>query len=244
MRFMGDYCVYKHTSPSGKVYVGITNQPPRQRWKNGRGYRYQRYLSQAIQKYGWGNFRHEVLFTDLTREEAAAKEIEMIALYKSNQREFGYNIESGGFRPPISGETSTRLRKSLKGRRLSYEHRKSISDGLRGHKTSEETRQKLREKNRGKTMSPEARAKMSESHKGLRPSPETIAKWRESNKSLMTPVEQIDIETNTVVGCFESTRDAFRNTGIDSSSITACCHGRRKTAGGYKWRFPVETIAV
>lgn len=32
------WTVYKHTSPSGKVYVGITNQPILKRWKNGLGY--------------------------------------------------------------------------------------------------------------------------------------------------------------------------------------------------------------
>lgn len=26
------YCVYKHTSPSGKCYIGITRQNPIKRW--------------------------------------------------------------------------------------------------------------------------------------------------------------------------------------------------------------------
>lgn len=29
---MNNYCVYKHTSPSGKVYVGITKLKPKYRW--------------------------------------------------------------------------------------------------------------------------------------------------------------------------------------------------------------------
>ena len=29
------YCVYKHTSPSGKVYIGITRNDPIKRWQNG-----------------------------------------------------------------------------------------------------------------------------------------------------------------------------------------------------------------
>lgn len=36
---MNNYCVYKHTSPSGKVYIGITNQKPTRRWREGEGYR-------------------------------------------------------------------------------------------------------------------------------------------------------------------------------------------------------------
>lgn len=90
------YCVYKHTSPSGKVYIGITRQNPLVRWCNGFGYRGQSYFFKSILKYGWDNFTHEILFTGLTKEEACQREIELIDLYKSNQREFGYNISSGG----------------------------------------------------------------------------------------------------------------------------------------------------
>lgn len=32
---MNNYCVYKHTSPSGKVYAGITKLKPKYRWNNG-----------------------------------------------------------------------------------------------------------------------------------------------------------------------------------------------------------------
>lgn len=31
-------------------------------------------------------------------------------------------------------------------------------------------------------------------------------------------------------------RQAERETGIDATSISACCNGKRKSAGGYKWR--------
>lgn len=35
------YCVYMHTSPSEKRYIGITSQSPEARWrKNGAGYFY------------------------------------------------------------------------------------------------------------------------------------------------------------------------------------------------------------
>ena len=36
---MKNFIVYKHTSPNGKVYIGITKQNPKQRWGNGSGYR-------------------------------------------------------------------------------------------------------------------------------------------------------------------------------------------------------------
>ena len=31
----GEYVVYKYTSPSGKSYIGITQQELEKRWKNG-----------------------------------------------------------------------------------------------------------------------------------------------------------------------------------------------------------------
>ena len=34
-----------------------------------------------------------------------------------------------------------------------------------------------------------------------------------------------------------STREAERITGIDSSSICRVCNGKRKTAGGYQWKY-------
>ena len=90
------YCVYKHTCPNGKVYIGITSGNPLKRWANGKGYENQ-YFYRAILKYGWDNIKHEILYTDFSKEEACEKEIELIALYKSNQRECGYNVNDGGY---------------------------------------------------------------------------------------------------------------------------------------------------
>ena len=90
------YIVYKHTTPSRKVYIGITCETLAQRCKRGKGYRNNQAFWKAIQKYGWDNIRHEILFTDLIKEEAEQKEIELIAEYKSNQKQHGYNIASGG----------------------------------------------------------------------------------------------------------------------------------------------------
>ena len=118
----GRYKVYKHTSPSGKVYIGITCQAVEKRWLNGKGYSHSTYFYQAIQKYGWDSFEHEVLYTGLTKEEAEAKEIELIEEYKSNQREHGYNLSSGGECGAVgvvrSKETKKKMSESRKGKRL------------------------------------------------------------------------------------------------------------------------------
>ena len=54
-----NFCVYKHTCPNGKVYIGITSKKPEYRWgKNGIGYKKQPHFCRAIPKYGWGNIKH------------------------------------------------------------------------------------------------------------------------------------------------------------------------------------------
>lgn len=92
----GTYIVYKHTSPSNKCYIGITRLKPNKRWKNGNGYITQQYFYRAIQKYGWENFKHEILHEGLSKEEAEQKEIELISYYDSTNKNKGYNISHGG----------------------------------------------------------------------------------------------------------------------------------------------------
>jgi hypothetical protein len=99
------YKVYKHTLPkeiskkdNDMVYIGITNQEnPWDRWGvHIANYKYNQHFSRAIAKYSWKNFRHEILFDDLTKEEAEQKEIELIAKYNSTNDKFGYNKANGG----------------------------------------------------------------------------------------------------------------------------------------------------
>lgn len=90
------YCVYKHTAPNDKVYIGITCQNPLRRWHGGKGYINNTYFYNTILKYGWDNIKHEILYDELSKDEACKKEIELIAYYKSNNSDFGFNHSSGG----------------------------------------------------------------------------------------------------------------------------------------------------
>ena len=92
------YVLYCHTNKiNNKKYIGITNQKPSRRWgKDGYGYHVQLKFYRAIQKYGWNNFKHEILFENLSSEEAEKLEIEMIAKYDTTNNNFGYNVSIGG----------------------------------------------------------------------------------------------------------------------------------------------------
>lgn len=108
------HCVYKHTSPSGKVYIGVTSVKPEKRWNHGFGYTYNSYFWRAIQKYGWDNFDHEILFEGLPRSEAYVLEKDLIQYYKSTDPRYGYNITDGGLGGMcgIVDSEETRKRKS------------------------------------------------------------------------------------------------------------------------------------
>ena len=90
------YIMYVHISPSNKRYYGITSAGCKRRWQNGNGYKTQQYFYRAIEKYGWNNFQHIVLFNNLTENEAKLLEQCYIALYDTTNKNKGYNITDGG----------------------------------------------------------------------------------------------------------------------------------------------------
>ena len=85
------YKVYLLTFPNEKVYVGITSQDEKTRWNNGEGYIENQVMYNDILKYGWINIKKNILYRDLTFEEAREKEKELIINYKSHLRKYGYN---------------------------------------------------------------------------------------------------------------------------------------------------------
>ena len=109
------YRVYKHTSPDGLVYIGITKQAPENRWDEGRGYMSNARFWRDIQKHGWDAFTHEILAQELTNHEALTLESELIHHFKSTKPEFGYNQDAGYLHPD---ETSslTKLKRHYAGK--------------------------------------------------------------------------------------------------------------------------------
>ena len=90
------FSVYKHTSPNGKVYIGITKMIPEKRWLGGHGYRYNSEFYAAIKEFGWENIRHEIIATNLSVAEACSIESQLIREYDSCNPEKGYNHSDGG----------------------------------------------------------------------------------------------------------------------------------------------------
>lgn len=91
-----NFYIYVHTTPNNKKYVGVTKRQPEIRWgKNGEGYKNQPFYC-AIEEFGWDNITHEIVFSNLSENEAREKEIELIRLYNSQDKDCGYNVLKGG----------------------------------------------------------------------------------------------------------------------------------------------------
>lgn len=99
------YYVYKHTNiQNDKSYIGITSLKPNDRWrnngssylrKNKDGKFFHAKFASAIQKYGWDNFKHEIIEEGFfTKDEIEEHEIYWIAYYDSYNN--GYNTTEGG----------------------------------------------------------------------------------------------------------------------------------------------------
>ena len=126
-----NYKVYIHENKiNHKKYIGITRNEPYKRWgRKGIGYKKNTYFWNAIRKHGWDNFSHEVWLINLTGNEANEMEKILIKAFKSNQKEFGYNIDKGGaYTGPTREETREKLSKLNKGKKLSEEHRRKVSE--------------------------------------------------------------------------------------------------------------------
>lgn len=95
------YVVYRHTSPEGKVYIGITSQAkPEYRWGiGGCGYKSNIFFWHDIQRLGWDNFKHEVLYTDLPEHQALHLESALIHEHRATKPEYGYNQDAGHLYP-------------------------------------------------------------------------------------------------------------------------------------------------
>lgn len=232
---MNNYLVYKHTSPSGKVYIGIICQRPEYRWREGKKYKNNEHFTAAIEKYGWSNFRHEIIAEGLTREEAVCMEVMLIAQHKSNDRAYGYNITPGGDHYHHTEESRRKISEAGKGRHHTEETRRKMSEarrgenshfygkapGVKGKHLSESTKQKLREAHRGKKLSEEHRQKLSDAKKG---------KPAHNRKPVLC------VETGTQYPSVAAAADAI---GISFGCIAHVCRGdgRQKTAGGFHWQY-------
>ena len=97
MNKSNSWCVYMHINKiNNKKYIGITCKKPEYRWNYGKGYKYNPHFWNAIQKYGWDNFKHIIILQNETHDYACKVEKCLIKHYNTMNPLYGYNHTSGG----------------------------------------------------------------------------------------------------------------------------------------------------
>ena len=280
------YFVYKYTFPNKKIYIG-KSQINGNRYKNKSGYKAQ-VVYRAMLKYP--NFQAEILKYFDSEEECYNAEQEYIALYKSNNNKYGYNITSGGdgadpelmakkinqydlkgiflrtwdslkqaaeyynIKPcSITNACKRRTQtcyhyqwryyndqQDVSNSKYWYDKRKIKQFNLDGSfvktwDTIKEARSyygnpKIHEACTGKVMTAAGyQWRFADSRKPVK----NIMEHKIPGE---VKVAQYD-RNNCLVKMWNSIAEAARQTKIDASSIIANCKLRRKSAGGYIWKY-------
>lgn len=126
------FCVYRHTVPDGRYYIGFTHNT-QDRWGRGANYVRAPLFYPLIQKYGWDAIKHEVLIAGLTLKEACAEEKRLIKEAQDNG--LSLNVSRGGLGGGVPGLSH--------GPRTDVVKRK-ISEHNKGKKHTEEHINKFR----------------------------------------------------------------------------------------------------
>lgn len=233
----------------------MTSQNLNERFRSGRGYKSTKRFNEAINKYGWDNFEHIILETNLSLEDAQQKEMEYIKKFNTQDPKFGYNVAPGGdtfkgedcpwFGTKRTEESIRKQKEHSKGRKLTEEHKRKISEANKGRVFSDETRSKMSlsrpdvsGKNNpcyGRKVPKEHINKMVKASK----TPEAIAKMKAhktwySGKDNANAKSVICIDTGIV---YDTMKQAALDTGSNASKISSVCNGHRKSTNGLHFKF-------
>ena len=148
--------IYKITNNiNNKSYIGQTTKDLEERKES---HYYAIYkdknfaIHKAILKYGWENFKWEILEKCDSKEELDEMEFHFIKQYDTFISKNGYNMTWGGEGSP--------------GKIFTEDYRKKLRIAQTGKKLSQETKEKLRKIMKGRVFTKEWKKKIGESNKG------------------------------------------------------------------------------
>lgn len=220
------YTIYMHKNKiNNKVYIGQTCQIKTHfRWgHNGNHYKDQPKFFRAIQKYGWDNFEHLILETNLSKEVADIKERELIILY--NSIENGYNTADGG---QTSRHATPKVYKLDKNKNILAIYT-SYGEAGRANNVNCNSIRYCCLHQYGYVTSAGFYWCLAIDYDSY-----IIPKSKNHKKVIQLTLDDQYIRTYT------STREASRYTNICHENIAACCRHKLKRAGNYKWIYLEE----
>ena len=210
---MRTYIIYKYTSPSGKYYIGQTyNEHMRKyfhKYDATRGKTSAFY--NAIRKYGFENFKYEVIVRDVPHYLVNAFERYWIWYYKANTEGYNSTIGGDGMTAPTDAV------------------RKKISEAGKGKKHTEDAKKAISTKLLGKTKT--------DIHKQNMRKPKSAEHAAKVGKARSRKV--VCLETGTIYASVQAANLAL-GFDRKNGNIPSVCRGRRKTAGGYHWAYATK----
>ena len=220
-----NWIVYCHTNKiNNKKYVGITGKDVNIRWKNGKGYSSSTHFNSAIQKYGWDNFNHDILFDGLSKQEAEDKERELILSLHLKDRRYGYNLTDGG--EGTNGYCFTEEQK----KKMS-EKQKGSNSIFYGKKRTKEFCEIISKARKGMVFSEKHKKNLSLSHLNKKLPDEQKRKISNSSPKKR---KVICLETKQV---FDSITKVSSFYNKDARHIGECCSGKRMTWNNLHWAY-------
>jgi len=233
--------VYKITSPSGRIYIGSTNNITK-RWSYYKSYncKEQIKLYRSFVKYSVENHKFEIIWTGLL-DEVLSKEHEFGNLFNVLDKDKGMNLKL-----PKSNDkwqcTSEELKQKQKliwlGKNHTEESKLKMSISAKGKIISKETRIKMSINNKGKILSEETKRKIGLASLGRKQTKESLEKRENSRKK--TPIIQMDLEGNFIREWISAAEIARAFNKINGSHITACCKNKKHIVFGYKWKYKIK----
>lgn len=182
---------------NNKVYVGQTTRTLEERYRehinHAKSHDRDNSLYKAMNKYGYENFKISTL-EEASDNKLNEKEIYYIALYRSNQRRFGYNMTEGGngissLPPEVESLRAAKISKALSGRKQPADLIEKRTAKLRGQKRTAEQRMRFSIAHKGKShkgtpCSEEMKERLRKANLGKKQSEETKQKRRVSISKL------------------------------------------------------------
>lgn len=123
---------------------------------------------------------------------------------------------------------------NMKGKIFNENTRKKISTSNKGKTRSDKTKQKLSVFRSGYKHNQETKSKMSKSHKGKKLSDETRKKLKEIRQK---EIECFKYPDMIYVCDFKDSYDAADKLNLLQSCINLTCNHKRKSTGGYTFRY-------
>ena len=211
------FTVYSHKSPEGKIYYGTTCQSLSQRFRGGKSYIkscVRSGFSSDIQKFGWDNFEHSIIATNLSLNDALELEEKLIL---ECPKELSYNVCANSVdRHDLS---------------LDEEHKeivsKSISKYWKEHyyEAYSNVKRGIREDIPSRYDDRKIEAMKKKGFNGC-------------SSPKCKPVNQYTMD-GKFIRRYNSITEAYMATRINDGTIAKCCKKDRglKSAGGYRWEY-------